>query len=246
MQRTDIEWVKNPDGSNGYTWNPVTGCTPISAGCQNCYAKAIAERFKDTKAFPYGFDMHCYEERLNEPYKLKKPSSIFVCSMADIFHEKVPSKFIHKIFNTINNLPQHKFYILTKRIERLWELIPFNFINNNTWLGISVENSTEQTMERVEIFRRLSVGSSNFISFEPLISEIDFNFLFYTSVKWVIVGGESGSGARIMKKEWVQEIFDICQKNKIPFFFKGWGTATMPKSHPDYFKFNGVEHKEIP
>lgn len=189
MNKTDIEWCYGPDGSQGYTWNPVTGCSPASPGCDNCYASRIANRFKGTAAFPDGFNVKLHPERLDEPRKLKKPSRIFVCSMSDIFHPDIPDEFIERIFKVMRECPQHTFFVLTKRPERMlgWNLcicsndspakmgqVPryvSNWFAPNIWLGVSAENQ-EQANKRIPVLLDLKVAH-RFVSVEPMLGQIE-------------------------------------------------------------------------
>lgn len=185
MNKTDIEWVYGPDGTQGYTWNPSVGCSPASEGCDNCYAARIANRFKGTKAFPDGFHVTLRPERINEPYKLKKPSRIFVCSMSDIFHPDVPDGFIETVFRVMRDLPQHTFFVLTKRPERMvgkdWcvctESRPIDtehasmWYAPNIWVGVSVENQTRAN-ERIPQLMAINTAH-RFISVEPMIGPVN-------------------------------------------------------------------------
>lgn len=185
MNKTDIEWCYGPDGSQGFTWNPVTGCSPASPGCDNCYASRIANRFKGTAAFPDGFNVKLHPDRIDEPRKLKKPSRIFVCSMSDIFHADVPDEYIEQIFKVMRECPQHTFFVLTKRPERMlgknWcvchERAPFDarFVSNwyadNIWVGVSAENQ-EQANKRIPVLLDLQVAH-RFVSVEPMLGPVD-------------------------------------------------------------------------
>lgn len=204
---TKIEWTDE-------TWNPVTGCTKVSAGCKNCYAERIAKRFWGDRKFT---DVQCHPERLEIPLHWKKPRRIFVCSMSDFFHADIPLEFQAKIFSIIKRCPQHTFQILTKRPELavfmdkvvgIWE-------HPNMWLGVTVEN--QETFDRIHEIRHVSTAIKKFVSFEPLL-ELPRGSL--EGIGWVIVGGETGPGARYMNPDWAREIRDVCQKSGIPFFMK--------------------------
>jgi len=220
MTKTKIEWTES-------SWNPITGCSKISDGCLNCYAEKMALRLKamGTKGYENGFEVTLQYHQLERPLKLKKPQMIFVNSMSDIFHEKVTDDYILKIFETMNKADWHIFQVLTKRPERLEKLK--NKINwtNNIWLGTTIESN--KYIDRVKYIKNTN-AKIKFISFEPLIGsvkEVDLS-----GIDWAIVGGESGSGARIIKKEWIYEIKEKCDKLNIPFFFKQWGGTNKKKS----------------
>ncbi len=208
-----IEWTES-------TWNPVTGCTKITAGCENCYAYTMAKRLKamGNPRYKNGFEVTLHEDLIELPLKWKKPKRIFVNSMSDLFHEKVPFDFIKRTFEVMNKTPRHNYQILTKRSKRLVELAPFLKWSPNIWQGVTVENNT--VLDRIEDLK-IVPARIKFLSLEPLIGplgEIDFNH-----IDWVIVGGESGPAARPMKIEWVRQIRESCIKQNTPFFFKQWG-----------------------
>lgn len=214
--KTAIEWTD-------CTWNPVTGCDKVSAGCANCYAEAIANRFKGTKGFPDGFALTLKPNRLNDNFG-KGIKKIFVNSMSDIFHEKIPLIYIEQIFESIRKKPQHIFQILTKRHQRLVELAPSLTWHKNIWMGVSVEN--QKYIERIEYLKKVP-ASVKFLSCEPLLGPLDMNL---TGIDWVIVGGESGSNHRLMQSEWVEGIHEQCINYGVPFFFKQWGGSTPKKN----------------
>lgn len=213
---TKIEWTE-------HTWNPVTGCTKISAGCKHCYAATMANRLQAMKAPGYenGFELSLMPDRLDDPLKRKKPSTYFVCSMSDLFHESVPFEYIDQIRGAMLNAPQHTFQILTKRADRLYEYFTLGtrWIPDNAWIGVTVENRKEG-IPRIEKLQEVG-AKTRFLSIEPLLE--DLGKLDLTGIHQVIVGGESGPKARIMKPEWVDNIFDQCQEQQVPFFFKQWG-----------------------
>lgn len=211
---TGIEWTDK-------TWNPTTGCDKVSPGCLHCYAEALTQRF--TKNFPTGFDLTLHPERLKEPTRWRTPSRVFVNSMSDLFHEKVPLEFIEQVFSVIRETPWHIYQILTKRPERLPELSDRLVFPKNVWLGVSVEN--QNYVRRIQYLREVSV-SVRFLSCEPLLSALKLDL---TDIDWVIVGGESGQKHRPMKLEWAQEIRDKCNAEKVAFFFKQVGGRT-PKA----------------
>lgn len=208
-----IEWTES-------TWNPVTGCTKITAGCANCYAFTMAKRLHSmgNPRYKNGFDVTLHEDLITLPFKWIKPKMIFVNSMSDLFHEKVPDEFIKKVFETMNLTPRHTYQILTKRSKRLVELAPFLKWTQNIWQGVTVENAS--VVNRIYDLE-LIPAHTRFLSLEPLIGPL--NQIELRGMHWVIVGGESGPVSRLMKIEWVREIRDHCIEQQIPFFFKQWG-----------------------
>lgn len=208
-----IEWTD-------VTWNPVTGCTKISSGCANCYAERMARRLKAMGQFNYrnGFEVTCHEHMLDYPLRWKKSKTIFVNSMSDLFHENVPDEFIFQIFKVMNKLPQHRFQLLTKRAERLRSLNNVLPWSDNIWMGVTVEDN--DCRNRINMLRN-TTATIKFLSMEPLLSPVPDMDL--SNIDWVIVGGESGPGARPMAKEWVEDICHQCEQRAIPFFFKQWG-----------------------
>lgn len=214
MATTSIEWTNK-------TWNPITGCSKISDGCMNCYAEVMSRRLKGMGQDKYksGFNLTLHENALNEPLKWKTSQNIFVCSMSDIFHENVPFDFVDKIMDIISITSHHNYQILTKRAERMSEYFSNRKIPQNVWIGVTVEASKYKY--RINYLRNID-ATVRFISFEPLldnIGDIDFK-----NINWAIVGGESGSNARLMKKEWVVSIKSQANKQNVAFFFKQWGT----------------------
>src|SRR6266480_4890476 len=211
--RSHIEWTEA-------TWNPVTGCTKVSAGCKNCYAERLAFRLHamGNPRYQNGFKVTLHRDALDLPKSWRMPRMIFVNSMSDLFHPDVPLDFIRRVFNTMSECKHHTFQILTKRSKRLREVASQIDWPLNVWMGVSVENSA--VLNRTDDLRRVP-AAVRFLSCEPLIgslAEIDLN-----GIHWVIVGGESGFGARPMKIQWVREIFRACRKQEVPFFFKQWG-----------------------
>ncbi len=208
-----IEWTEE-------TWNPVTGCTKVSAGCKNCYAEVMAKRLKamGVAAYADGFKLTLHDNRLTLPQRVIKPTLYFVNSMSDLFHERVPVKFIDEVFNTIKATPQHQYQILTKRAERMAAYCTKRNIPSNAILGVSVEN--KQTLARVAVLKTIAV--KRFLSVEPLLEDLGARINF-KKIDWVIVGGESGHKARPMDKAWVKRIQAHCEKVGTPFFFKQWG-----------------------
>jgi protein gp37 len=218
--KTKIEWTEN-------TWNPVTGCTKLSDGCKNCYAYTLANRLKlmGNEKYANGFNIALHERCLNEPFKWKKPSVIFVNSMSDLFHEEIPLEFIQKVFDIMNNASWHTFQVLTKRAERLALLAPSLRWTRNIWQGVTVESGKYKN--RIDELRKVP-AKVRFVSFEPLIGDIgDVNLL---GIDWAIVGGESGCGAREMRSEWVFSIKNECDRQDILFYFKQWGGVNKKKT----------------
>jgi len=207
-----IEWTEA-------TWNPVTGCTQISPGCANCYAKTFAERFRGVPGHPYeqGFDLKLWSERVALPLQWKKSKLIFVNSMSDLFHEDVPDEFVEQVFDTMKRAHWHQFQLLTKRPERLAEMAAGLPFPDNLWVGVSVEN--QRWTSRIDQLRQVK-ASVRFLSCEPLLGPLTLDL---GGISWVIVGGESGHGARQMKAEWARSVRDQCQRQNVPFFFKQWG-----------------------
>lgn len=214
MRTTKIEWTDK-------TWNPVTGCTKMSVGCTHCYAEVMAHRLKamGVQKYANGFVPTMHEDTLNEPLKWKKPHTVFVCSMADLFHASVPFDFIDRVMDTIHQAKHHNYQILTKRAARMAEYFSQTVIPKNVWLGVTVEAAAEKT--RIDFLRSLN-ASIRFLSCEPLID--DLGKLDLSGIDWVIVGGESGVQARPMKPEWVRSILHQADEQKAAFFFKQWGT----------------------
>ncbi|MEJ2658568.1 MAG: phage Gp37/Gp68 family protein [Desulfobacterales bacterium] len=215
-----IEWTES-------TWNPTTGCTKISEGCNNCYAERMSRRLKAMGQNNYrnGFKLTPHDSALEIPLLWKKPQLIFVDSMSDLFHEDVPVEFIYKVFKTMHKADWHIFQILTKRPERLAKLDKTLKWSDNIWMGVTVENN--DYINRINVLKNIS-SKIKFISFEPLLGPIKFNK--YDRIDWIIVGGESGPGARKIEKDWVIDIRNNCIENRIPFFFKQWGGFAKKKN----------------
>lgn len=211
--RSSIEWTQT-------TWNPVTGCTKVSPGCKNCYAERMARRLHSMGQRNYrnGFCVSMHRRMLDLPLSLKKPQMIFVNSMSDLFHPKVPLRFIQQVLSVMNEASRHTFQILTKRSERLLGLDPDLQWGTNIWMGVSVENGDYTS--RIDHLRRTH-ARVKFISFEPLLGQVGHPSL--DGIDWVIAGGESGPFARPMEEEWVIDIRDQCRDADVPFFFKQWG-----------------------
>lgn len=230
---TKIEWVVNPDGTKGETWNPLVGCKKISPGCANCYAERMARRLKTMGISSYqdvtkedGFwsgQISLIEDSLEIPSRKKKPTTYFVNSMSDLFHNEVPFEFIQKVFSVMNKNPRHTFQVLTKRHKRLEEVSPSLNWTHNIWMGVSVEN--QDYIERVESLKKTE-AHIKFLSCEPLLGPLDLDL---EGIDWVIVGGESGPKFREVKAEWIESILAQCETVNVPFFFKQWGGFNAKK-----------------
>jgi protein gp37 len=232
-----IEWTER-------TWNPITGCTKISPGCKHCYAETMARRLRAIGVPGYEHDftrVQLLKARLSEPRKRSRPTIYFVNSMSDLFHEQVPESFIDRVFEVMAACPHHTFQVLTKRADRLMAYTAETSVISNVWLGVSVENR-KHGIPRIDALRQ-SRASVRFLSIEPLLE--DLGVLDLTSIDWVIVGGESGHGARQMKPEWVASIRDQCAAQGCSFFFKQWG-AIGPDGVRRSKKENGrsLDHAE--
>jgi len=217
---TSIEWTES-------TWNPVTGCSKVSLGCRHCYAERMAKRLQAMGQTNYrnGFQVTTHEHALDLPLSWKKPQTIFVNSMSDLFHESVPLEFILRVFSVMSRANWHCYQILTKRPERLEQLDPVLPWQPHIWMGVSVEN--QDYVYRIDCLRRTH-AHVKFVSFEPLLGPV--HNVDWTGVNWAIVGGESGPGARPMHEEWVLEIRNACRQKRIPFFFKQWGGLNKKKN----------------
>jgi protein gp37 len=215
-----IEWTTT-------TWNPVTGCSKISSGCLNCYAEKFALRLKAIGCPSYrnGFKVTLHEDKLRKPLETKKGRMIFVNSMSDLFHEKVPTEFILKIFKIMNEAHWHIFQVLTKRSQRLFTLSQKLPWASNIWMGVTVENM--DCSYRIDHLRQTR-AKIKFLSCEPFLGPL--SGLDLTGIDWVIAGGESGPRARLMEKSWVLDLRDQCFMKKIPFFFKQWGGTNRAKT----------------
>jgi len=213
MASSSIEWTQ-------FTWNPLTGCTKISPGCKHCYAERMARRLKGMgqQRYRFGFDLTLHHEALQQPLLWKTPRTIFVNSMSDLFQVDVPFDFISQAFEVMQRASWHSFQILTKRAERLAEVSPLLPWPAHVWMGVSVES--EKYVERIDHLRE-SGAAIKFLSLEPLLGPLPD--LDLEGIHWVIVGGESGPGARPMDPAWVTEIRDQCVDAGVPFFFKQWG-----------------------
>lgn len=212
-QQSAIEWTES-------TWNPVTGCTKVSPGCKHCYAETMAKRLHAMGQANYanGFRVTLHPHALELPLSWKKPRRIFVNSMSDLFHERIPLDFILQVFDVMGRADWHEYQVLTKRSTRLLELdgdLPWR---EHIWMGVSVER--QDYSFRIDHLRQTS-ALMKFLSLEPLLGPL--SALDLTGIDWVIVGGESGAGARPMQRDWVTDVRDQCVRAEVPFFFKQWG-----------------------
>lgn len=248
MAMSNIEWTQK-------TWNPVTGCTKISAGCKNCYAEKMALRLQAMGVAQYkdGFKLALAPGMLAKPYTWKKPQLVFVNSMSDLFHKDIPLEYIQSVFRVMNNTP-HTYQVLTKRSERLAELAPFLTWTPNIWMGVSVEE--EKVSSRILDLIKVP-AAIKFLSVEPLIGAVEN--LYLEQIDWVIVGGESGHKARPVKKEWIDFVLQECQRTSTPFFFKQWGAKkfnpnpndpTIATTHELHAKggceLDGIVYRQMP
>ena len=235
--KSAIEWTDA-------TWNPVTGCTKVTRGCDNCYAERLAERFRGTPGHPFerGFDLTLRPERLSQPLSWNRPRKIFVNSMSDLFHKEIPAEFVDRVFDVMEEADRHVFQILTKRSSLMESYLKRRYgwgkAPRHIWCGVSVED--HMATARIRHLRRAPIAV-RFLSIEPLlgpVGDIDLE-----GISWVIVGGESGPGARPMQERWALDIRDLCERAGVDFFFKQWGGPT-PKSRGRRLK--GAEHNAIP
>lgn len=218
--RSSIEWTES-------TWNPLTGCTKISPGCKHCYAERMARRLKAMGQPNYadGFNLTLHESALGLPLRWSKPQNVFVNSMSDLFHERVPLEFIVRVFDVMRRASRHRFQVLTKRSGRLAEVKPLLPWPTNVWMGVSVES--QEYAFRIDHLRS-TPAAVKFLSLEPLLGPLPD--LDLQGIDWVIVGGESGPGARLLDPDWVRDLRDQCTRCAVPFFFKQWGGTDRKKS----------------
>ena len=236
--QSKIEWTDA-------TWNPVRGCTKVSPGCKHCYAQTFAERFRGVPGHPYeqGFDLRLVPSKLDTPLAWKQPRRIFVNSMSDLFHNKVPVSYIRQVAEVMRIADWHTFQVLTKRAKRLRDLLNNELYEishlSHIWWGVSVENR-KHGLPRIEELRAAS-ASVRFLSIEPLLE--DLGPIDLAGISWVIVGGESGPGAREMKAEWARSIREQCLSANVPFFFKQWGGV---RKHETGRYLDGYKYDELP
>lgn len=230
---SSIEWTES-------TWNPVTGCDKISPGCKHCYAERMAKRLRAMGQANYanGFESTLQPAMLELPLRWRKPQRIFVNSMSDLFHDDVPVEYVQRVFAVMRKASWHQFQVLTKRAERLAELSPRLSWPANVWMGVSVEN--DRHAGRI-VHLRSTAAAVKFLSIEPLLGPI--RELDLRGIDWVIVGGESGPGARPMAAEWVRQIRDLCAEQRVPFFFKQWGGVRKKQTGRT---LDGRLHDEFP
>lgn len=211
--QSDIEWTDA-------TWNPVTGCTKVSAGCDNCYAEALARRLHamGNQRYRNGFKVTLHPDLVEMPLRWKTPKKIFVNSMSDLYHSEIPDEYIRQVFDVMRRAHWHQFQILTKRPQRLVRLASSLPWPKNVWQGVSIENNA--VAFRADFLRKVP-AAVRFLSCEPLIGAVDKVDL--SELDWVIAGGESGARARPMESAWVRDLRQRCKKSKVPFFFKQWG-----------------------
>jgi len=237
-EHSKIEWTDS-------TWNPVRGCTKVSPGCKHCYAEAFAERFRGVKRHPYeqGFDLRLVPEKLTEPLLWPTPRMVFVNSMSDLFQEGVPDGYVIKVAKVMQSANWHTYQVLTKRSDRMRSLLngklAFAADLPHVWWGVSMENR-RYGIPRLEDLRN-STAATRFLSVEPLLE--DLGFLDLSGIHWVIVGGESGPGARPLERAWVESLRSQCRKASIPFFFKQWGGVRKKTTGR---KLNGRTYDELP
>ncbi len=214
MAESSIEWTE-------HTWNPVTGCTKLSPGCKHCYAETMARRLKAMGAPGYerGFELTLHPERLEQPLRRKTPTTYFVNSMSDLFHEAVPDRFVEQVLDVCRRTPQHTYQVLTKRAERLSPFFASRVCPTNVWLGVSVEDR-KYGVPRIAQLRKVK-AAVRFLSVEPLLEDV--GKLNLRGIHWVIVGGESGAKARPMDESWAENVRSQAIAQGVPFFFKQWG-----------------------
>ena len=236
-ENSTIEWADS-------TWNPVTGCTKVSRGCDNCYAERFAERFRGVASHPFemGFDLTIREERLGQPLRWKRPRQVFVNSMSDLFHKEIPKTFVDRVFDVMEQADWHVFQVLTKRSSLMRDYLRSRYrdsvVPSHIWCGVSVEDRA--ALVRVKHLQESPIAL-RFLSMEPLLDSVgDFDV---SGISWIIVGGESGPRARPVQPEWICEVRDLCENNRIPFFFKQWG-GPRPKSGGR--QLEGTEHNGMP
>jgi protein gp37 len=243
---SSIEWTDA-------TWNPVRGCVKVSPGCKHCYAETFAERFRDVPGHPYeqGFDLRLVPEKLREPFRWTRPRRIFVNSMSDLFQDGVPDDFVRRVFEVMASADWHIYQMLTKRAERMRALatrMPPGIVRrSHIWLGVSVEDK-RYGLPRIDELRA-TPAEVRFLSVEPLLE--DLGEIDLRGIDWVIVGGESGPGARPMAEAWVLSILDQCRAVRVPFFFKQWGGIQKSRKGCDlgertYNEYPAIEPAKLP
>lgn len=237
-ERSSIEWTDA-------TWNPVRGCTKISPGCKHCYAETFAERFRGVTGHPFerGFDIRLVPEKIAEPLRWRSPRRVFVNSMSDLFHDVVPTHYIAEIGRVMREAHWHTYQVLTKRQERMHELLSgeLGWLGTlpNVWFGVSVEDR-QYGVPRIDFLRK-TPARLRFLSIEPLLEHL--GKLDLAGIDWVIVGGESGPHARKIEEEWVLSILEDCRNQHVPFFFKQWGGV---RKHETGRRLRGMTYDEFP
>jgi protein gp37 len=231
--QSTIEWTE-------MTWNPVTGCTKVSEGCRHCYAERMAMRLRamGNRRYVNGFKVTLHEDLVDLPKTMRQSRLIFVNSMSDLFHEDVPADFIARVFDTMAACAQHTFQVLTKRSRRLKEIASRLPWPENVWMGVSVED--DRVVRRIDDLREVP-AAVRFLSCEPLLGPLDH--LRLDAIGWVIVGGESGPGARPMQRAWVESIQKQCRRAQVPFFFKQWGGVRKKRTGRE---LDGRTYDELP
>jgi protein gp37 len=233
-----IEWTDS-------TWNPVRGCTKISPGCKHCYAETFAERFRDVKGHPFefGFDLRLVPEKLGDPIRWSTPRRVFVNSMSDLFHDRVSDEYIEKVCRVMLAANWHTYQVLTKRADRMSRLLRTKLkkaaVASHIWWGVSVENR-QHGLPRIDLLRAANPAVA-FLSIEPLLE--DLGHFDLAGVDWVIVGGESGAGARPIHQDWVRGIREQCRRASVPFFFKQWGGVRKSETGRE---LDGKTYDEFP
>lgn len=233
MAKSKIEWTE-------MTWNPTTGCSKISRGCKNCYAETLSKRLQamGNQKYQNGFQVTLHPDTLSIPYTWKKSRVVFVNSMSDLFHEDIPAEYVNQVFKVMNDCPQHIFQVLTKRAENMHKLRSKFEWTKNIWMGVTVEEKEYE--HRIQLLKEID-ASVKFLSIEPMIGptpDLDLG-----GIDWVIVGGESGFGARPIQKEWIEDVQAQCEKSSTPFFFKQWGGVNKKKNGR---LLDGKSYDEIP
>lgn len=235
---SSIEWTDS-------TWNPIRGCKKVSPGCKHCYAQTFAERFRGVPGHPYeqGFDLRLVPEKLMDPFRWRSPKMVFVNSMSDLFQTDIETSYIRRVVSVMVEADWHTYQVLTKRADRLEQLLAtelqFAAAKENIWWGVSVEDK-KHGVPRIDNLRR-APGRVRFLSVEPLLE--DLGELDLSGIHWVIVGGESGAGARPLRPEWVRRILRQCRDQRVPFFFKQWGGVNKGKAGR---LLNGRTYDEFP
>jgi protein gp37 len=245
-KKSNLKWWDDP-------WNPISGCYPISKGCDNCYAQDMAYKFQAMGKEKYrnGFEVTLHPDTFDEPTRWRKQRKIFACDMSDLFNDKVPFEFVDKVMAVIKSTPRHTYYILTKRAERMAQYFEMRPVPTNAWLGVTVE--VMNTKERIDYLRNID-ATVKFLSCEPLLE--DLGTMNLQGIDWIIVGGENEAGeiasgkARQMKKEWVLSIKNQCDEQNIAFFFKQWGMwgedGIRRNTTTNGFELNGEIYDAMP